>query len=340
MGATVAGVAGGADRGVQVDALASLPHYEAHIAPVWAELERRGLAGVFYGVSKSDGRPRFDRRQKNPTRPILVASWADARRCKHRPHILLEHGAGQVYTGDPRMVGHPSYSGGGQWPNAVLFLCPSETVAGRWRARYPGVSAVAVGCPRLDQHHGRSPEFRNSKSAIPTVAVTFHWMWQHLPETRSCWPHYDRVLPDLAADPRWNLLGHGHPRLWGRISRRWRALGVDHTDDLDDVLARADVLVADNTSALPEAASCGIPLVWVSCPPYRRDVHHGGRFWEWPQGQVQVEHPDDLVDAVATALEDPAEVRAAREAMVDEIYVACDGKASVRAADAIEAVVA
>jgi hypothetical protein len=169
----------------------------------------------------------------------------------------------------------------------------------------------------------------------PTVAVTFHADLAVCPETRTAWHYYDAHLPRLCADPRWRVVGHGHPRLWPTILRRWTQLGVTPMADPDDVLSCADVLVMDNTSLGYEAAALGIPVVCLNIPAYRRDVEHGGRFWDSPPG-VQVDHPSQLADAIERALADPPALRAIRERAVTWAYDGLvDGKASERAAAAI-----
>lgn len=309
-----------------IDAYASLPHYGDHIAPVWDRLPEQ-LRGQWLDARRLHAR--------DPSRTVLVASWRDAQQVAPSPLVYLEHGAGQTYDGDPAAVGNGSYAGGSGLERVVLFLCPSERVADRWRAVYRA-PAVAVGCPRLDPWHlaaSWAPHHRAVNRA-PVVAVTFHWECRVVPETRSAWRHYDRVLPALAADPRWQLLGHGHPRLWGTIRRRWAQLGVEHTAELDDVLDQADLLVGDNTSALYEFASTGRPVVVVNAPWYRRHVHHGLRFWDHPPG-LQVDRPEQLADTIAHALADPPAARAIRAAAVAETYCATDGHAAERAALAI-----
>ncbi len=139
-----------------------------------------------------------------------------------------------------------------------------------------------------------------------------------------------------AAEARgWELLGHGHPRAYGALRRRWRELGIEAVPDFADVLDRADLLVLDNSSAGPEFASTGKPVLWLNSPAYRRHVHHGGRFWLWPEGQVTVDHPDDLLAGIERALADPPDVALARAAMVAGIYAYTDGHAAERAAAAI-----
>jgi hypothetical protein len=306
-----------------IDAYASLRHYAEHIRPVWDALPDQ-LRGQWLEA------PRLHRR--DPARTVLVASWRDAQQVAPSPLVYVEHGAGQTYDADPRARGNGSYSGGAGLDRVRLFLCPNAAVADRWRAAYRAPAAV-VGCPKLDRWH-RAARDTAYQGARPTVAVTFHWECALVPETRSAWRHYDRALPVLAHDPRWRLLGHGHPRLWGTIRRRWQQLGVDHTPDLADVLDQADLLVADNTSALYEFASLGKPVLVLNAPWYRRDVHHGLRFWSHPPG-LQCDQPTDLPDQLARALADPPAAQRIRAAAVAEAYAHTDGLAAQRAATAI-----
>jgi glycosyltransferase involved in cell wall biosynthesis len=169
---------------------------------------------------------------------------------------------------------------------------------------------------------------------LPTVAISFHWDAAVCPETRSAWRYYDPHLPRLCADPRFRVVGHGHPRLWPTIRRRWAELGVEQWPDVDRVLSEADLLVVDNSSIAFEMAAIGTPVVLLNLPSYRRDVEHGGRFWSAPPG-VQVDHPSELADAIACALTDPPAHRAIRARAVEWAYSSVDGHASERAAAAI-----
>jgi hypothetical protein len=316
-----------------IDAYASLRHYAEHLAPVWAALPAE-LRGTFYSPSSTEpwGTPLH--RGRDQGRLVLVAGWRDAQTVAPSPLVYLEHGAGQSYDGDPRGVGQGSYSGGQGLGRVQLFLCPSRRVADRWQAAYPEAATAVVGCPKLDAWHAAA-SWAERPLGRPVVAVTFHWECPLVPETRSAWSHYDHHLPGLVADPRWQVLGHGHPRLWGAIRRRWRALGAEHTPDLADVLDRADLLVADNTSAAYEFASTGRPVLVLNAPWYRRHVDHGLRFWSYPPG-LQVDHPRDLVPGVARALADPPAARAIRARAVAHVYAHTDGHAAQRAADAIK----
>lgn len=172
------------------------------------------------------------------------------------------------------------------------------------------------------------------EASPPIVAISYHWDCALLPETRSAWRYYDPHLPRLVRDPRFRVVGHGHPRLWPTIRRRWAELGVEQWPDVDRVLSEADLLVVDNSSVAFEMAAIGKPVVLLNLPSYRRDVEHGGRFWSSPPGS-QVDHPSELADAIACALTDPAH-RAIRARAVEWAYGGpITGDASERAASAI-----
>lgn len=180
------------------------------------------------------------------------------------------------------------------------------------------------------------PSQRDSER--PVIAFTFHWDCPLVPETRSAWPHYDRALPQLLTELDalgLDVLGHGHPRMWRTLARRWNQLGVAAVQELATVLDQADVLVADNTSALFEFASLGKPVVVLNAPWYRRDAHHGLRFWQHADVGVQVDGPELLVEAVCAALADPPVLAANRARVVEAVYPVRDGKAAQRAAQAV-----
>lgn len=320
-----------------VDFYASLTHYADHLDAV-ADALGDQVGHRWYRFPGAFG-PRWsqlpDRWSYDDGAPVVVASWVDARHIATagRPVIYLEHGAGQTYPGDPASADHPSYAGGADH-QAVLYLCPSERVADRWRARYPRARVAVVGCPKLDPWH--AVPFVPQVGSL-TVALTFHWDCTLVPETRWALPHYDGHLAAVVqglADQGVRVIGHGHPRAVGKLRQVWDRVGIEHVADLGDVMDQAHVLVGDNTSALYEFASLDRPVVVLNAPWYRRHVHHGLRFWDLVPG-VQVDHPDDLLAAIRDAL-GPDSGRASRQAAVDVVYAARDGHAAARAAAAIE----
>lgn len=335
-------------------AYAGLAHYAAHLAPIWLALppEVRGTFTVPYQLADTAaaeglGDVRVEYGTVGPPRGsqvCLVASYADHRTAVAggHPTVYVEHGAGQDYPGDPASARMSGYPGGRGHEGTVLFVSPSERVAGLWRTHYPGVPAVAVGCPRLDGWHRQPRRPRARRLAGATVCLSTHADLPLVPETRSAWRHFAPGLPAAVRELQAAgavVLGHGHPRIVDRLEADWHRMGVEVVRDVDEVLARADVYVIDNSSSAVEAASLGIPLVWMSPPWYRRDVRHGQRFWEWTEHQAHAVEAVQIPGLVEAALADPPEWREGREAMVASVYVACDGHAAERAAAAILAVV-
>jgi glycosyltransferase involved in cell wall biosynthesis len=321
-----------------IDFYASLPHFYRHLAPIMRALtphtEVRGWSRG--GECEWPVMKPLDREAVNLA---VVASWDDAQRFPDKRTVYVEHGAGQQYVG----TNGSGYAGAPGLDHVVLFLCPNETVAARWQRAYPDAQVDVVGSPALDLHFARLPvtqvdDDRSAHHPPVVVALTFHWRCSICPETMPALPHYEAGFPALVASLRvcgMDVLGSAHPRGRGSQRQMWDRLGVRYEPDPDRVLQEASLLVADNTSLLPEAAAAGVPLVWLNAPWYRRDVQHGGRFWDWPRGQVQCDEPDQLMDAIVAALDDPAGARAAREAMVDSIYADRDGCSAERAAAAI-----
>lgn len=237
-----------------LDAYASERHYLDHLLPVWQALhpDERGTLHVPPALAdRAPGCPVTVGPPRRVGPPVLVASFWDSRRVAPRRTVLMEHGAGQTYQ-----RAHGAYAGGPRRDNVVLFLCPTQRVADANRASYPNTPAVVVGIPRLDGlWTGPIPEH-------PTVAVAFHWTANFVPETVSALPHYRSVLPALAADDRWTLLGHGHPRAEKELRQTWRWAGVEYEPDFNRVLDRAHILVADNTCVAPDTLVLCADLTW------------------------------------------------------------------------------
>lgn len=289
--------------------VASQPHYADHLAPI--------LAALPEDVVGDDGDV------------LLVASFEDSvRRNPGVPYFYVEHGAGQSYG---RIDAAGSYSGGPGHQYCRGFICPNTEVAMRWMSRYPATPSAVVGCPRLDDWHSGV----RGQPEPNCVAITFHWDALHtgVPETASAFGTYLGALPDLIRGwerAGWRVLGHWHPR-YPAVGDFWRSIrqetGIEVTQSAADVLDRASILVADNTSLQAEFLSLGRRVVWLNHDGYRRDVELGGRFWTWPRtyGGTEVDGPAQLLaldlDAVAPTTGHP--------------YAYADGLAAHRASMAL-----
>jgi hypothetical protein len=335
------------------DAYVSHPHLADHLAPVWRALED-GLRGRFiaahrsvvahlrerHGIDAEWAVPHF------PGGPVLVASYADYTQVyPGRRVAYLEHGAGQTY-GDG-LDWHPSYSGGTNRQRVASFLTLNPTTAEREQARYPEASVVVVGSPRLDELESRVRQIlarvyaeKNTLETTgrypfrPVVACAWHWNTRIVPETRTAWPAWRHTFADLARNG-YTVLGHGHPRIWKELRPWCERHGIEPVADSAELLARADVLCFDNSSIGYEAAALGVPVVALNAPWYRRDVHHGLRFWDLVPGP-QADVPDMVMDAIATSMSDEWALERARIASL--VYPSSTrGNAARLAADACAA---
>lgn len=322
-----------------LDFSATWPHYVDHVAPIWHALEPerlgtfaanpRPLAGTSATQrAKELGIPTARHLPRKDT-PCLVPGWSDLLAVGRRPLVWLEHGAGQTYIGQKwASPDHPAFGRVG------LFLVPSERVADHYRAHHPAARYAAVGCPRLDRWLGWRPANR-----VPVVAVTSHWTdtSRQIPEISGAWPEYRRAFLALADQGRgrFEVIGHGHPKEQAKLRPLWEEAGVEFVADWEAVLERADLLVGDNTSALFEFAATGRPVVVVNASTYRRDVHHGLRFWECSTVGLNVWTPGALYLGVLGGLEDPKVTQRERRRVSTTVYAHLDGSATAAAVQAI-----
>lgn len=321
-----------------IDGLTDWPHYADHLGAVLSALPEGARGSVMTSNPVVAERAHqlglvTSRPDETSTRPVLVASLGDLKRAEAlgRTRIaLMEHGSGQSYGG--RNVRHGSYAGGMGRGGASLFLHPGPHPANRDRNAYPAARVEAVGSPFLDN----LPQREGAPGRV--VAFTFHFNGSVCRETKTAYPAFFPAIVRLVG--KYELLGTAHPMLWrkGRhgkqIADRYRQYGIEPVEHFTDICRRADVLIADNTSAMFAFAATGRPVVVMNAPWYDRRVVHGLRFWEASTVGVNCDDPDTLGDCIEEALEDSPQQRAKREAALDLVYAYRSG-AGKRAADVL-----
>lgn len=299
-----------AHRQPVIHVLASEPHYGEHMRPVFDALPDH-LRGIYTDNPK----------HLPPGQTCIVSSTKDYRHTTG-PVVFFEHGVGQKYD-----TNHTSYAGGPGKDRVILFCNTNRYVDEANRASYPHVPHVIVGCPKLD-------ELQPGKPTEPVVAFSWHWDCRVAPETRTALNHYQDKLPRIAAAAPWTPLGHAHPRAWRRVQPLYTKWKWRTARTFDDVARQAAVYVCDTSSTIYEFAALGRPVVILNAPWYRRDVHHGLRFWENIPG-IQVDHPDDLGDAIEQVLN--ADTWSEERKRITRLVYPHRGEAARRAADAIAA---
>lgn len=307
----------------KIDLLWSQPHWRAHSLPIFDALPRdvRGSIREYANMEIKEGRI------------ALVGGWDDVARLRgKRKMIYVEHGAGQSYAGsDDRRAGLAGYSasGGFHHEGVIGFIAPSETVAKRWTT----APAIAVGCPKLDRWVGVGADPLH-------VCFAFHWPCPVAPEAGTAFWHYERWLPRVAERLRnagGVAYGHAHPRWKGNLDSRLRNAGLRILSSEEDVFSTCGALVVDNSSLGAEFMALDRPVIWLNAPEYRRDVFHGGRFWDWTIGALTVDDGPSLVKLDLAEHLDTDPLADERRRLVPDIYSFTDGSSSRRAAEFVTA---
>ena len=256
----------------------------------------------------------------------LVFSRVDFATVPRRaPLIFVEHGVGANYEGKSHIV-----AGSGAGPAsrvAAVLTTPAQEPAHR---QVFGSRVRVVGCPKLDAWRG----YKHKKGRPPVVAFSHHWEQRTYPETRSAWPWDAEAWSRVITSGKYRVLGHKHPGDPRPVDEWCRKHGIEFVPTFDEVLRRADLYVADNSSTLYEFAATGRPVVVLSPPWYRRKVSHGARFWDHVPG-VECALAGHLKACIEEALKDVPGRRELRERSVEAVYGALDGKATERAVEVI-----
>jgi hypothetical protein len=322
---------------MEFDFYADHDHYLDHLAPIWLSLPEthRGqflvpnrLVGyaTALGVKPTPMSGFSPSQTRRRCGPVVVAAWGSVLKWRRtrRKIVLLEHGSGQTFV-----TNHPSYSGGNRRGWVDSYLQPGPHSAEAILRVTPDAKVFQIGCAKLDRWHAAGPKPRGER---PVVAFSTHWDCKVAPETGTAWWEYGDALLGLA--DHYDVVAHAHPLFRKVIRPAAEAAGIPFIENFHDVLDVADLYISDGSSTLYEFASTGRPVLCLNASTYRRDVHHGLRFWDAVPG-VECDTPDELAAKVAEALADGPEARAKRSHGVARTYVACDGKSAQRGAEAL-----
>jgi hypothetical protein len=311
---------------MSIDLIASRPHWMDHLAPVAAELDRRGELGTIW-LGKPDHAIR---------KLTVVAAASDLRLAKEarRRPILMQHGIGQSYSGRNR-----SYPGGMGHEICPVVLMPNEVSASRhrrfYRARPP---AVVVGSPRLDDLAELAPPWP-TMIGPPVIAVTWHWDCKAMgPEGGTAWTTIGPAVLERLVQMRdvgvIRLLGHAHPKGHDMVRDAYDEAEVPFVEDFRDVVLQADLLVFDNTSVGFEFAALDRPVVVIDSPKWRSSVRYPPRFWSHADVGPRTADPDAVPAKIFESLADEAEIAARRRKISADLFPH-RGQAAERAVDAI-----
>lgn len=278
--------------------LAQRRSYLDHLVPVWralGEAEREGFvvpAPTVHVYARSLGLELSGAVKPGNWVVASQSSYACALRKHRAPVVYLEHGVGIL--GVSRGLNR-----------VALHCCPNEFVARGYRAHSPAARVEVIGTPKMDDL------LTASRPHDGTVAVAFHWPSTSAPNGPWAFPRYHAALIRLASTRR--IIGHGHPRAWNKLRAFYLAMGVEPVEHFADVVARADVLVADNSSVLFEWAALDRPVVHLV------GQHRSELLRRYEVG-LQCRNPNELASVIGAATEDPAEARELRKRTTEDLY--------------------
>jgi len=335
-----------------IDFFARHSNYIDHMAPIYLALDE-SVRGSFYvpapiheyalrrGIEavalKSPGVNNKLDVMPPGSGPVVTAAYGDLqaalRNDPRRPQIFMQHGIGLTFM-------HTAYAGGaGMQRDVSLFLDPNEHTRALIAKTFPHKPGFVIGTPKMDKLSAIS--FQRSEGK-PVVCISFHWDGSAIaPEAGNALKHYAEILPVLAKQEKFTVIGHGHPRIMPGLDPYLRSVGIEPVCDFEEVMQRADVYVNDCSSTLYEFLVTGKPVIILNAPHFRRGMHTGIRFWEYTDVGPMVDEPGELLSAIGHQLsaEGNAEYAGARAKAVAELYPYL-GKSSERAAQVIEEFVA
>jgi Putative glycosyl/glycerophosphate transferases involved in teichoic acid biosynthesis TagF/TagB/EpsJ/RodC len=269
--------------------------------------------------------------------PVVTAAYGDLqaalRKDPRRPQIFMQHGIGLTFP-------HSAYAGGaGMQRDVALFLDPNEHTRALIAKTFPHKPGFVIGTPKMDKLSAIS--FQRSEGK-PVVCISFHWDGSAIaPEAGNALKHYAEILPVLAKQENFTMIGHGHPRIMGGLDPYFRSVGIEPVWDFEEVMRRADLYINDCSSTLYEFCITGKPVIILNAPQFRRGMHTGIRFWKYTDVGPMVDEPGELLSAISHQLsaEGNAEYAGARAKAVADLYPYL-GQSAKRAAEVIEGFVA
>lgn len=237
--------------------------------------------------------------------PVMILSRADIPSIKKSRIVFLEHGVGTNYN-------NKSHLPDNKFIDLVLTTKAQEPA----HRKLFGDKVKIVGCPKLDF---LIKKHKKPKNKIPIVAFSHHWDQKQFPETRSAWPWDSDGLIELSKRKDIKLLGHKHPGDPRDIEGFCFDNKIDFESDWNNVIAKADLYICDNSSSIYEFAALDKPVVVLSPPFYRRNVNFGGRFWDNIPG-IECSHNYMLSACVSEGLIDVEERKYQRHNAIMAAY--------------------
>lgn len=199
--------------------------------------------------------------------------------------IYMEHGVGLQAHRDRTIT---------EMKQARAILVPNAfTRNGLTKRGLRHVPIHVIGTPKMDK-----------LSVIPkpendVIAVSFHWSGQ----LGVTWLRYADELKRLSE--KYKILGHGHPRIWSMMKKRWESIGVEPVEHFEDVVRRASVYCCDHSSTLYEWAALDRPVVILHRDNSQQQIQSTGLLYQHYPNIGRFVKRDKMESAIIESLDDP-----------------------------------
>lgn len=256
-----------------------------------------------------------DVRRYKPDAVFVPGNWVP----DYFPGLKVEifHGFNVSKRSDER--GHFRVRG---WFDLYCTQGPATTAPFRELAIHHGYFRVAeTGWPKLD------PLFSGAYSSMRPERPTVLYASTFTERISSARTLRDEIAR-LAANGEWHWLLTLHPKMAPDVVASYRALEGGNvefveTDDILQLYARAQVMLSDTSSVVPEFLTQHKPVVTF------RNTRPGPHL-------LNVERIEDVEAAIRTAFDPPTSLRAAITEYAQHIHPYRDGRSSERVLDATQ----
>ena len=341
-------------------------YYLPQFLPVFRELDARGVECLFVFHEEFEDAVSLDAlltTHKLPHLRVPNAAAAHDEYIAHPPDwIVFGNGYGRLDELSAKTRTALLYHGIGVkqcYYDAELMAMDVRFVEGEYRQRelmqrYPDATMKATGFAKLDplfDADESQPALDIAKLGLDPSRPTILYAPTYYPSSIECLP---ADLPARLAGC--NLIVKPHHftftkkryrhqlerlRQWNRYENVWLSSVADVS--LLPMMASADLLVSEASSALFEFAALDKPVVW--CDFYYRRWNHRGPLGfrldrrldrtieKYRDIAAHAKSPEELPEVVAAELADPGRLSAIRRTYTRELIGATDGKSARRIAD-------
>lgn len=200
-------------------------------------------------------------------------------------------------------------------------------------------TVYSIGYPKLDplfngQYNEKTLQFYREKAVLNPKKKTILFTTTYPASGMSAIDMWIDKLDKFTTN--YNVLVTVHPRTKKKYKNKLsKQPGIYFIRDINPLpyLAIADLMIADYSSIMGEFCALNKPIITLKIKPGKRAIRD--IFELIRKISVQVNSLDELPEAIEHALDNPDELKSAREEAREMMFDSLDGKAGIRAAEQI-----